>query len=54
MSKIKSGIIQKIEDVRYILNKQIENNDNKERILKTSIRLDKLINIYYTYNIDTI
>ena len=40
-----------IENIRCLLNKQIENNDNKENILKTSIKLDKLLNNYYTYKL---
>lgn len=40
-------LAKKIEDVRGKLNKQIENKGKFEEILKTSKRLDKLINIYY-------
>ncbi|MBS5793299.1 MAG: Spo0E family sporulation regulatory protein-aspartic acid phosphatase [Lachnospirales bacterium] len=46
------NIRRKIEVIRRKLNNQIENNAKKEKILKTSIKLDTLINKYYTYNIN--
>lgn len=37
----------KINCLRKTLNKQIENNENLENIIKTSRRIDVLLNIYY-------
>ncbi|WP_317366692.1 Spo0E family sporulation regulatory protein-aspartic acid phosphatase [uncultured Tyzzerella sp.] len=46
-------MLEKIEFIRKKLNNQIKNDDKKERILKTSTKLDDLINKYYTYIIKT-
>lgn len=37
----------KINYLRKTLNKQIENNENLENIIKTSRKIDVLLNIYY-------
>lgn len=42
-------ILKKIDKLRVILNNQILNNDSYENIYITSVKLDKLISIYYKY-----
>lgn len=51
-------INDKIDLLRYKLNKSIENNEKKDTIYSLSIELDKLIALYYinknkvTYKLD--
>lgn len=40
-------IKNKINALRNILNKQIENDEKFESIIETSIKIDLLLNIYY-------
>lgn len=45
---MKNDIINvEIDNLRKILNKQIENNENSKNIIETSKKIDDLINIYY-------
>lgn len=42
-----NSINLKIDNLRKILNKQIENNEKFENIIETSKKIDILLNSYY-------